>query len=430
MKKNRILSYALVLTLILSSYSITGAAKKPKLNHKSIELKIGQTAVIKVKNASKAARAVWKSTKKSVAKITKKTTKGKNIRAAIKGMSTGKAVIKASYKTSGKKKNLSCKVTVSAADNPQTITTSPSLTPYIQASPAPTITPAETPSTEPTAAPPTRTPLVIDDTSTPSDFNIKQSGVSYGNLSRVTYYSTTVGKERAFNVITPPDYDPDEKYPVLYLCHGGNGDEGDWISGKPDVILGNLIAKGEARPMIMVLVNCRARMDDKANPSDSLSQEHMDAWTNFLFELQADVMPYMEENYPVLTGRENTGICGLSMGGRESLYIGFKIPEKIAYIGAFSPAFGIFEYENWGLHEDGYFTEEEFTLPKEYMDTTTCMIMNGANDSMVRDEPERYHNALAANGVNHYYYTIPGDHNMDVWANGLYHFLKIAFKQQ
>lgn len=122
---------------------------------------------------------------------------------------------------------------------------------------------------------------------------------------------------------------PAEKYPVLYLCHGGNGDEGDWISGKPDVILGNLIAKDEAKPMIMVLVNCRARMNDGANPSDSLSQAHMDAWTNFLFELQADIMPYMEENYPILTGRENTGICGLSMGGRESLYIGFKIPEKL-----------------------------------------------------------------------------------------------------
>ena len=90
--------------------------------------------------------------------------------------------------------------------------------------------------------------------------------------------------------------------------------------------------------------------------------------------------------------------------------------------------YGIFEYENWGLHEDGYFTEDEFTLPEEYMDTTTCLIVNGQNDSMVRDEPERYHNALASNGVNHYYYTIPGDHNMDVWANGLYHFLKVAFK--
>ncbi len=429
MKRKQILSLTLILALLLSSYSITNAAKKPKLNRKSIELKVGQTAVIKVKNASKASKTTWKSTRKKVAIISKKTVKGKKAKATVKAVSSGKTVIKAIYKAGGKKGVLKCKVTVTADHNnnnnnqattaPVNITTgipnaTPTATPYIPA--------------DPTPAPPTRTPLVISDTSTPSDFNVKSDEVSYGTLSKVNYYSSTVGKERPLNVITPPDYNPDEKYPVLYLCHGGNGDENDWISGKPDIILGNLIAKGEAKPMIMVLVNCRARMNDSANPSDSLSLEHMDAWTNFLYELQADVMPYINENYSVLTGRENTGICGLSMGGRESLYIGFTIPEKIAYIGAFSPAFGIFEYENWGLYEEGYFTSETFTLPEEYMDTTTCLIMNGANDSMVRDEPERYHNALTANGVNHYYYTIPGDHNMDVWANGLYHFLRIAFK--
>ena len=54
--------------------------------------------------------------------------------------------------------------------------------------------------------------------------------------------------------------------------------------------------------------------------------------------------------------------------------------------------------------------------------------MNGANDSMVKNEPERYHNALVDNGVNHYYYLVPGDHEMNVWKNGLYNFLKVVFK--
>ena len=47
---------------------------------------------------------------------------------------------------------------------------------------------------------------------------------------------------------------------------------------------------------------------------------------------------------------------------------------------------------------------------------------------MVRDEPEKYHNVLVDNGVDHFYYTIPGDHNMDVWSNGLYNFLKVVFR--
>ncbi len=413
----------LAAALSLTEASAVSAAKKATLSSKKMNVEVGAKKKIKIKKKSKGAVYTFKSASKKTAAVNKK--------GVVTGKKAGKTKITVKERI-GKKTRKIGKVTVKVYEVKESDT---NVTPVpvqtdasIQATEAPAAEPTAAPTEEPTIAP-TRAPLVLDDTSTPSGFNQKQSGVAYGQLSRVTYYSTTVGKERAMNVITPPEYDPNKAYPVLYLCHGGNGDEGDWIGGSPEIILGNLIAKDEAKPMIMVLVNCRARMNDGANPSDSLSLEHMAAWTNFLFELQDDVMPFMEENYNILTGRENTGIAGLSMGGRESLYIGFKIPEKIAYIGAFSPAFGIFEYENWGLYETGYFTEEEFTYPEEYMQNTTCMIMNGTNDSMVRDEPERYHNALVENGVNHYYYTIPGDHNMDVWANGLYHFLKVAFNE-
>lgn len=423
MKKcNQIVALSLAAMLAVTGLGASGvtAAKKATLSSKKISVKVGEKKKIKIKKKAKGAVYTFKSASKKIAAVNKK--------GVVTGKKAGKTKVTVKERI-GKKTRKVGKVTVKVNNMPNdnvVPTPDQTQTPAIQPTAEPTIAPTEEPTPEPTIAP-TRAPLVLNDTSTPSGFDQRQNGVAYGTLSRVTYYSTTVGKERAMNVITPPNYDPNGEYPVLYLCHGGNGDEGDWIGGNPEVILGNLIAKDEAKPMIMVLVNCRARMNDGANPSDSLSLDHMAAWTNFLFELQEDVMPYMEEHYPILTGRENTGIAGLSMGGRESLYIGFKIPEKIAYIGAFSPAFGIFEYENWGLYETGYFTEEEFTLPEEYMQNTTCMIMNGANDSMVRNEPERYHNALVNNGVNHYYYTIPGDHTMDVWKNGLYHFLKVAF---
>lgn len=415
---------AALLIFGLTASAVSDGAKKASVKSKNIQLNIGEKKSIKIKNKKKKAKYKYVSSRKRIASVSKK--------GVITGKREGKATITVKEAVKKKFKNIGkVNVTVAKRNLPKE-TKQPESTSVVQPTSAPlgndtvpTQTPDATP--EPTKAP-TREPLVLTDTGMPGDANSFKSDTAYGKMERKTYYSTTVGKDRSMNVITPPGYNEDEKYPVLYMCHGGNGDEGDWLSGNPNYMLGNLIAEGEAKPMIMVLVNCRARMNDGANPSDSLSHDHMDAWTNFLFELQTDIMPYMEDNYSILTGRENTGICGLSMGGRESLYIGFKIPEKIGYIGAFSPAFGIFEYENWGLHEDGYFTEEEFTLPEQYMDTTTCMIMNGANDSMVRDEPERYHKALIKNGVNHYYYTIPGDHNMDVWKNGLYHFLKIAFK--
>jgi enterochelin esterase-like enzyme len=463
----KITCFTLVTAMALSAVNVIGtrtaAGKKASLAKKNMTVKIGSKISIVIKNKNKKAKYTFSSSDKTIATVTKKgvmTGKKKGnakitVKETLKNKTRKLGVIKVKVILSKNTGETSVPTASTAAQNPTTnapssgsaATTADNKTkspqpgqegetskatevPKASSAPKATTTPLPTPkaSVAPYEGRPTPAPIDPDSITPPSDFNKKKNGVTYGSKEDIYYQSGVTGTKRHAIVLTPPNYDPDRKYPVLYLCHGGNGDENDWFDGNPDLIYGNLLDANEAVSMIMVLVNCRARANDGPNPSDSLSDAHMKAWTDFLYELQDDLMPYMSNNYPILTGRDNTAIAGFSMGGRESLYIGFKIPDKISYIGAFSPAFGIFEYTNFGYHENGYFTEDTFTLPDEYMNNTTCMIMNGANDSMVRDEPEKYHNVLVENGVNHYYYTIPGDHNMEVWRNGLYNFLKIVFK--
>lgn len=429
--KERYIALSLVLGLCICgcicSDTALGAAKKAKLSTKNISVTVREKKKISIKNMSKKAVYTFSSSNKKVASVSKK--------GVVTAKKKGTAKITVREIISKRTRRLGVvNVKVRNADNPNTIPTPSALPDYTATPPAPTQDAVTTPQVTqtPAATPPapTRTPLVIDDPSAPSGFDAVRSGVEYGTLSRITYHSETVGTDRHANVITPPGYDPssDKKYPVLYLFHGGNGDENDWLGGNPAQIIGNLVDEGLTEEMIVVMPNCRARVNDGKDPSDSLSLEHLGSWGNFLNDFRDDLMPYIADSYNVYTDRMHTAVAGLSMGGRTALYIGFSMPESIAYIGAFSPAFGIFEYENWGVHEDGYFTPETFTFPEQYMDNTTCMIMNGANDSMVRDEPERYHNALVSNGVNHFYYLVPGDHEMNVWKNGLYNFLKVVYK--
>ena len=56
---------------------------------------------------------------------------------------------------------------------------------------------------------------------------------------------------------TPYGYETSgKKYPVLYLLHGAGGDEEAWTSmGRTAQILDNLIEKGLAQPMIVVMPN-------------------------------------------------------------------------------------------------------------------------------------------------------------------------------
>lgn len=264
----------------------------------------------------------------------------------------------------------------------------------------------------------------IEDYGTPAGFDKKSEETAYGEMKQVEYYSETTGATRKCFVFTPPGYDPDKTYPVLYLLHGIGGTHTEWLGGAPNEVLSNLIASGEAVPMILVIPNVRAMKNDNL-PSEMLGQENIDAFDNFINDLRDDLMPFINENYPVSEKREETAIAGLSMGGRESLFIGVSMPDVFGYIGAFSPAPGLLPFSN--LNYPGQLNADEMTLPEKYKNNTFMFICNGNQDGVVNNIPFEYHQALVDNGINHVYYTIDGGHDFGVWKNGLYHFIKSIF---
>ena len=80
--------------------------------------------------------------------------------------------------------------------------------------------------------------------------------VPHGTVTQTWYHSAATGKDRRLSVYLPPSYDGKKKFPVLYLLHGSGGDETAWLElGNVPRIMDNLIAKGEAVPMIVVMPN-------------------------------------------------------------------------------------------------------------------------------------------------------------------------------
>lgn len=421
MKRMKVVVAATLIASIIfggNFYTAAKTIKKTEISTKKVIMKIGQKKVIKLKKEKKKAKYSFKSSKTGIVKVSKQ-----GVMTAIKA---GCAKITVKEKLDGKVKKIgTVTVTVKKATDSGT-----QPEPVQTATPAPVQTeqPQPTGTSEPpkaTASPePTGDSQIKD---TPSKFTSVQSGVQYGTVKKEQYYSTTTEQKRNVIVILPYGYTEEKKYPVLYLFHGGMGDENDWISGGVKNMIGNMIASGEAKEMILVLPNCRCREDDSAANADGFALGHVQSFDNFLNDFKDNLMPYIESNYSVAAGRENTAIAGLSMGGRVALNIGISLPEKVGYTGAFSPAYGIFPYTNMGLTEEGLFTEKTFTLPDEYKDNTFIMINNGNQDGMVKDEPKRYHNALEANGVKHIYYTLDGGHDWKVWRNGFYNYARYLF---
>ena len=167
--------------------------------------------------------------------------------------------------------------------------------------------------------------------------------VPHGAVAEVTYYSTVLGRDRRMHVYTPPGYERGSgRFPVFYLLHGATDSDDSWSTvGRAGFILDNLIAAGDAVPMIVVMPDGHTGPFTRGAPGGLTLEE-------FPREFEADIKPYVEETYRVETGREDTAIAGLSMGGAHTLEIAMQDLREYAYIGVYSSGvFGVTQDSSW-----------------------------------------------------------------------------------
>ena len=142
--------------------------------------------------------------------------------------------------------------------------------------------------------------------------------VPHGNITRHVYRSEVTNGERELYVYTPPGYDPNKKYPVLYLLGGSGELPSNWMyDGRVNFIMDNLLAEGKAEPMIIAL------------PNNQIIHRNHPKHTELTFdifekELRNHVIPLVDKSYSTIQSPKGRAISGLSMGGRHSMFIGFR----------------------------------------------------------------------------------------------------------
>lgn len=426
-----------------SSLSVASqAAKKTKLKTKKITMKVGQTKKVVINGKKKKAVYRFVSSSKAKASVSKS--------GVVTAKKAGKVTItvKETYKKKTKKLGKTVVTIKKKDDEKKTLpTVVPTATPVVTPAPQPSSQPQNTEGPKQTEEPKqteapleTETPAPVmkpigpyiedTDSSVPDGFDKVNDEVA-GTVEDITYDSTVIKEDtvvsRKAKVVLPKGYTEDKKYPVVYMNHGIGGDEKVFYNDKVQNLIWNAIANGDAEEMIAVFPSCCANETNNQGKHEFFSVEHYAAYNNFLNDLKECLMPYINKNYSTLTGRDNTAVCGFSMGGRVSLHIGFTLQDTFRYVGAFCPAPGIFEHNDNGVHEDGLFTPETFTLQDQYMNDTLVMIVKGTNDGTVKNFPKNYTDALTANQVPHLYFELPGGHDGGVYKPGMYNFLRRIF---
>jgi enterochelin esterase-like enzyme len=163
--------------------------------------------------------------------------------------------------------------------------------------------------------------------------------VPHGKIDYRLYNSGTLQSTRQLLVYTPPGFNVSGpvKYPVLYLIHGGSDTEETWSKvGRANLIADNLIAAGKAKPMIIVMPYGNVR------PA---------AMADFTKDMMNDIIPFIEDNYPVLKESKGRAVAGFSVGGGQTLNIGLTNTDRFAYICSYAPFTATEEFQknfgNW-----------------------------------------------------------------------------------
>ncbi len=161
--------------------------------------------------------------------------------------------------------------------------------------------------------------------------------VPHGQVHLHWYDSPRLKQTRRLLVYTPPGYgDSGTTYPVLYLLHGCGDDESAWTKvGQVQHLADNLLAAGQAKPMVIVMPFGHDVLPDNPDFEDydclrNLAAVEPEFWDG--------VLPYVESKYRVSTEPEQRAIAGLSMGGGQALRLGLTHPDQFQWVAGFSSA--------------------------------------------------------------------------------------------
>lgn len=241
--------------------------------------------------------------------------------------------------------------------------------------------------------------------------------VPHGEIRMRRYYSAVTGSWRRFFLYTPPGYDqnPQLRYPVLYILHGGGEDERGWATqGLTDVILDNLIAAGQARPMLVAMLDGNA-----VAPGFG---------ADFLEKFQADllqtVIPFVERNYRVQADPRARALAGLSMGGLQTLHVGLGNSDKFAHLGVFSSGYILPRQAE--LAEQAY--ARIAARPGELNSRLeTFFFTMGGPEDIAYQNCQAMLKRLDELGVKYEYFETPGGHTWPVWRESLLRFAPMLF---
>lgn len=254
------------------------------------------------------------------------------------------------------------------------------------------------------------------------DYYRPQQGIAHGQVRSIYYYAKATEEWRHALVYTPAEYEKGKKrYPVLYLQHGMGEDETGWSKqGRMQHIMDNLIASGEAVPMIVVMESGDIKAPFKGGDN---RQGFSQYGASFYKVMTNDLITTIDSKFRTLRDRDHRAMAGLSWGGHQTFDVVLSHMDLFAWMGAFSGAiFGL----DVKTAYNGIFTRpDEFNRKIHYL-----FLMSGTEGMDKMFGTKKLVDELNNQSIHAHYYESTGtDHEWLTWRRGLRQFVPHLFKK-
>nr|WP_287936307.1 alpha/beta hydrolase family protein [Algoriphagus sp.] len=249
-------------------------------------------------------------------------------------------------------------------------------------------------------------------------------------VDTIEVYSTSMKKNLKAAVTTPASYSKgSEKFPVLYLLHGGSGSYSDWHQKVTEKDLVPRLA--EEYNLIIVTPG--------VGPASYYYDSPLMDSVRYETYLISELIPFVDKNYRTLAKKESRAITGLSMGGHGAVTLSAKHPELFIAAGSMSGVMNI-DTRLWKVQEDfralrvqsqkamlgeinydgpSFNPYTAVGLVSQMKSNGIALIMDCGVDDFLIETNRQIHQLLVENKTPHEYIERPGAHTWDYWTEAL-----------
>lgn len=245
-----------------------------------------------------------------------------------------------------------------------------------------------------------------------------------------SFFSSALSREMPYEVILPAGYSASqERYPVLYLLHGWQGDETNWVS------LTHLVE--DASLYKLIVVTPRAGNSWYVNSATQAN----DRYADYIFQ---DLIAEVDAHFRTIASPHGRAVAGNSMGGYGALLFSLRHPGAFGFAASISGAFGGPSGIESVMPELKPSTDEVFgpagSTARRQNDVDQLIgaanpaqqpyffLECGASDPLLPSN-RRVVEELSSHGFAYEYHEYPGAHTWPFWDGALPAMLKVMSMQ-